>query len=152
MQQVVFRLIQTISSLLYIFRGSTIDLIGFSIDKYISVFGYTFFLLKCVVETCTHENSLRNHMSKWTNARSKANYIAQTVLLNIRTSSYQYMNSHHKHKTVLRLPYLYNGNFRTDKDSIYIEAGLSKRHGCRLNVYLIKYAHYFVVFHFAGII
>ena len=85
------------------------------------------------METCTHENPLGNHTSKWTNARAKANYITLTVLLNIKTSSYQYMNSHHKHNMVLRLPYLYNGNFRTEKDSIYIEAGLSIRHGRRRN-------------------
>ena len=41
--------------------------------------------------------------------------------LNKKMSSYQYMISHHKDKTVSRPSYLHNGNHHTRKDLLYIE-------------------------------
>ena len=41
--------------------------------------------------------------------------------LSIKVSSYKYRNFHYKDKTVWRPSYLYNENFHTGKDGIYIE-------------------------------
>ena len=43
--------------------------------------------------------------------------------LSIKITSYQYMDSHFKDKTVSRPSYLYNGNLHTWKDGLYIETG-----------------------------
>ena len=45
--------------------------------------------------------------------------------INITMLSDQYRHSHYKHKTILWLSYLYNGNSNTWKASLHIEIGSS---------------------------
>ena len=64
----------------------------------------------------------REVFSNWKNI-SCPPLVIPGACLNIKTSSYQYMNSHYKDKTVSWPSYHYNGNPHICKDHLYIETG-----------------------------
>ena len=81
----------------------------------------------------------RPTISLWLISRSGAR-------LNIKISSYRYMNSHNKDNTVPRLSYLYNGNPHTLKYCLYISTGpwgLSSRSCLRTTMHVNSINHWY---------
>ena len=67
---------------------------------------------------CKHLNFVNYHnFHPWIHSASGG-------CLNVKTSSYQYRDSHYKDKTVWRLCYLYKGNTHNWKDFLYLDGAL----------------------------